>query len=118
MKGLVLCGGKGKRLRPLTHTSSKQLAPIANKPILFYVIDNLLKAGIQDIGIVVSPETGKDVISQRSERILNMAVRALKSAEDMEIEIVGHTDDVGDPDNNLKLSQDRADLPDKFPDFV
>jgi outer membrane protein OmpA-like peptidoglycan-associated protein len=54
-------------------------------------------------------ETGKATITNKSEKILNMAVRALNAAPEMEIEIVGHTDNVGDPANNLKLSQDRAD---------
>ena len=53
MKALVLAGGSGTRLRPITHTSAKQLVPVANKPILFYGLEQIRDAGITDVGIVV-----------------------------------------------------------------
>jgi glucose-1-phosphate thymidylyltransferase len=60
LKGLVLAGGKGSRLRPLTATGAKQLVPVANKPVLFYALDQLVEAGITEIGIVTG-DTGAQV---------------------------------------------------------
>src|SRR6476620_2858542 len=61
LKGLILSGGRGTRLRPITHTSAKQLVPVANKPVLFYGLEAMAEAGIAEVGIVIAPETGDEI---------------------------------------------------------
>ncbi|HOJ88713.1 MAG TPA: glucose-1-phosphate thymidylyltransferase [Pseudothermotoga sp.] len=70
MKGLVLCAGKGTRLRPLTYTTAKHLIPVANKPVIEYTLDFMKDAGVTEIAIVVSPENKdlfKEVLKDGSE---------------------------------------------------
>jgi glucose-1-phosphate thymidylyltransferase len=61
MKGLILAAGRGTRLRPLTHTRPKPVIRVAGRPIIHYAVENLLQAGVGEIGVVVSPETEKDL---------------------------------------------------------
>ena len=76
MKALVLSGGKGTRLRPLTFTCAKQLIPVANKPILGYVLDQVASTSIKKVGIITAPETGqfvKDYVNDGSSWNLNVS---------------------------------------------
>ncbi len=60
MKGLILCGGKGTRLRPFTYSGAKHLLPVANKPVVFYILDALKEAGIKDVAIVISGDAEEE----------------------------------------------------------
>ncbi len=76
MKGLILSGGHGTRLRPLTHTGPKQLIPIANKPVLFYAIEDLKEAGVTDIGLILGtnmPEKVKEAVGDGSKFGVNIS---------------------------------------------
>jgi len=81
MKALVLAGGKGTRLRPLTYTMAKQLVPIANKPIINYVIKDIENAGINDVGVIISPDTGDQIKNEISKTKWNVNIEYILQAQ-------------------------------------
>jgi len=81
MKALVLAGGKGTRLRPLTYTMAKQLFPVANRPVLYYVMEHLEQAGIKEVGVIISPETGHLIKESLSKRNWNLDLTYILQAE-------------------------------------
>ncbi len=87
MKGLILSGGKGTRLYPITYTNAKQLVPVANRPVLFRVIDAIVEAGITDLGVVVG-DTGPEIkgeynyeIDPNSDDVVTPAARRQEAVE-------------------------------------
>ena len=83
MKALILSGGHGTRLRPLTYSQQKQLIPVANKPVLFYAIEDVIEAGIKDIGIIIGPNK-------------NQVIETVKSVDwDANIEFIYQGDPLG-----------------------
>jgi glucose-1-phosphate thymidylyltransferase len=88
MKALVLAGGSGSRLRPITHTSAKQLLPVANRPVLFYGLEAIRDAGIKDVGIVVG-ETAPAIEAAVGwqEFGLNASIRGVRR---IEASLIGH----------------------------
>src|SRR3954470_4412744 len=69
LKGLILPRGRGTRVRPITHTSAKQLVPVANQPVLFYGIEAMAQAGIEEVGIIIAPETGDEIRARGGGRL-------------------------------------------------
>ena len=81
MKALVLAGGTGTRLRPLTYTMAKQLVPVANKPVLHYVIQHLADDGIKQIGVIIAPETGEQIRNALSSNPWDVNFTFIEQAE-------------------------------------
>ena len=85
MKALVLCGGRGTRLRPLTYTLPKQLIPIANRPVVHYVMDQLAAAGVRDVGVIVAPETAEQIRAALADNPWGLAHHFIRQDEPLGI---------------------------------
>jgi glucose-1-phosphate thymidylyltransferase len=83
VRGLILSGGKGTRLRPLTYTSAKQLVPVANKPVLFYGIEAIVAAGILDIGIIVGDTQMFGVAELDGDRVVRLVEKPSHPKSDL-----------------------------------
>ncbi len=140
MKGLILCGGMGTRLKPITDSMPKHLIPIANIPLIFYTIELLLKSGIKDIGIVVNEEN-KEIFKQRLEGRFDIELhfiiqkdskgiaKGLLQAEDfigdekfimilgdnsIQMDLKNFIDDFLESNSNCKLILKEVENPEKF----
>ena len=101
MKALVLCAGKGTRLRPVTHSTPKHLIPVANRPILSYVLSQIADAGIQDVGLVISPDSGARIrqdVGDGSEWSLNASYVVQENPKGLSHAVEVSRDYLGDSD--------------------
>ena len=101
MKALVLCAGKGTRLRPVTHSTPKHLIPVANRPILSYVLGQIADAGIQDVGLVISPDSGgriREDVGDGSEWSLNISYVVQENPKGLAHAVKVSRDYLGDSD--------------------
>jgi len=101
MKALVLCAGKGTRLRPVTHSTPKHLIPVANRPILSYVLGQIADAGIKDVGLVISPDSGgriREDVGDGSEWSLNVSYVVQENPKGLAHAVKVSRDYLGDSD--------------------
>ena len=85
MKALILAGGSGTRLRPLTYSLPKQLIPVANTPIILYAVEHLKNCGINDIGVIISPETGYQIIEALNRNCEDISFTFIEQSEPLGI---------------------------------
>lgn len=101
MKALVLCAGKGTRLRPVTHSTPKHLIPVANKAILSYVLGQIADAGINEVGLVISPDSGgriREDVGDGSEWSLNVSYVVQENPKGLAHAVKVSRDYLGDSD--------------------